>query len=237
MTWALEAANPAFDVSQASLAQRFKVPRFRLRLAHASPLPWCGGSARVLNDWQEEGSSFQSGPVERAWSRKPLRSGMLVLGAPICLCFCDRLSVCARGWSGIDDLPGGRVNVCPSVSRRRRQFMQTPCPYPIQEHPWLTDSSPKLLKLSIRPRHRPQPPLTGTRHTRYFAPPEYVKFPLWTVSLSLTAWLPPTPTATPAPPSALPCPVLSCPATVPVSMHGSMCVCIYACLPVGDAVP
>lgn len=40
---ALEAANPAFDVSQASLAQRFKVPRFRLRLAHASPLPWCGG--------------------------------------------------------------------------------------------------------------------------------------------------------------------------------------------------
>lgn len=132
---ALEAANPAFDVSQASLAQRFEVPRFRLRLAHACPLPWCGGSARVLDDWQEEGSSSQSGPVERAWSRKPLRSGMLVLGPPTCLCFCDRLSVCGQEWSGIDDLPGGRVNVCLSVSRRRRQLMQTPCPYPIQEPP------------------------------------------------------------------------------------------------------
>lgn len=33
---------------------------------------------------------------------------------------------------------------CLSVSRRRRQFMQTPCPYPIQEPPWLTDSSPSF---------------------------------------------------------------------------------------------
>lgn len=151
---------------------------------------------------------------------------MLVLGAPICLCFCDRLSVCGREWSGIDDLPGGRVNVCLSVSRRRRQFMQTPCPYPIQEHPWLTDSSPKLLKLSNRPRHRPQPPLTGTRHIRYFAPPEYVKFPLWTVSLSLTAWLPPTPTATPAPPSALPCPARP----LYLCMQAYACVSMHVCL-------
>lgn len=108
---------------------------------------------------------------------------MLALG-PDCLCFCDRLSVAAR--PGIDDLPGGRVNVCLSVSRRRRRFMQTPCPYPTQEPPWLDRQLCKLSS-SRPPSPSPSPPLTGTRHSRYFAPPEYVKFPLWTVSLSLTA--------------------------------------------------
>lgn len=112
---------------------------------------------------------------------------MLALG-PDCLCFCDRLSVAAR--PGIDDLPGGRVNVCLSVSRRRRRFMQTPCPYPTQEPPWLDRQLCKLSS-SRPPSPSPSPPLTGTRHSRYFAPPEYVKFPLWTVSLSLTAWHPP----------------------------------------------
>lgn len=61
--WHLKAANPAFDVSQASLAQRFKVPRFRLRLAQPCPTLVCvGGCERVLDVWQE--GSSQLGPVE-----------------------------------------------------------------------------------------------------------------------------------------------------------------------------
>lgn len=96
-----------------------------------------GGCERVLDVWQE--GSFQLGPVEMSVEPQAPEIQGCWCWAPICLCFCDRLSVAAR--SGIDDLPGGRVNVCLSVSRRRRQFMQTPCPYPTQEPPWLTDSS------------------------------------------------------------------------------------------------
>jgi hypothetical protein len=124
-----------------------------IRATAAHPLP---SADRYVDDsfrgqvgvpkWSNGFQGFDSGQRTIAWAavrkvcgelsvgaggagvepQKPLRCRDAGAGPPTgCLWSCDRLPVEAR--PGIDDLPGGRVNVCLSVSRSRRRFMQTPC--------------------------------------------------------------------------------------------------------------
>ena len=101
---ALEAANPAFDVSQASLAQRCKVPRFRLRLGTipwvgegGSECPWC------LTEWPsrrtegERAGELSVGPGGAGVEPQAPEIRDAGRWAPDCLCFCDRLPVERRG--------------------------------------------------------------------------------------------------------------------------------------------
>lgn len=140
-TWELEAANPAFDVSHL-LVQRSKVPA-------SAPQRGVGGGlfsvceVRGRLEWEvrllartrgtrRTGGASSWVRVERAWSRKPLRSrevqGCWRHAGP-------RLSVSASGT--VCQLRRGvalmisQVDVSTSVclvSRSQRQFMQTPCP-------------------------------------------------------------------------------------------------------------